>query len=460
MHTEMWEHPATQANVAMLRRRGAIVLDPARRPADRRRQRGRAAARAGRDLRRRDRRLLARGPRRCRRDLAGRRVVVSPAAPASHSTRCASSATGPPGRRATRWPARRRPAGAEVTWSRPTSRCPTRPGAKVIRVGHGRASCGRGAGRRRRRRRGGDGRRRGRLPPGGARPPRRSRRTARPSPSRSAAEPQPRRPRRARHGASRRPAGQVVVGFAAETGDDDGDVLAHARAKLARKGCDLLVVNEVGGRARVRHAGQRGRVVLRRRRRGHGGRRAAPRTLWPTWCGTCVVRRLLSRIASDCRLTSPQSAACQSLTPQSAQSRQGRTPSVTSPVHLRVGDRGPPGQDRRPDQRLRSSTRCSRRTRQPGRRGDPDHHRPGARRRRGDHRRRTSTSPRIVRETILEHRLRLLRARASTARPAACRVSIGAQSPDIAQGVDTRATRRARARATTSSTARAPATRA
>jgi phosphopantothenoylcysteine decarboxylase / phosphopantothenate---cysteine ligase len=36
-----------------------------------------------------------------------------------------------------------------------------------------------------------------------------------------------------------------VVGFAAETGDDDGDVLTHARAKLARKGCDLLVVNDV-----------------------------------------------------------------------------------------------------------------------------------------------------------------------------------------------------------------------
>jgi phosphopantothenoylcysteine decarboxylase/phosphopantothenate--cysteine ligase len=44
--------------------------------------------------------------------------------------------------------------------------------------------------------------------------------------------------------------GQLVVGFAAETGDDEGDVLAHARAKLARKGCDLLVVNDVsGGRA-------------------------------------------------------------------------------------------------------------------------------------------------------------------------------------------------------------------
>jgi len=29
MHTEMWQHPATQANVATLRARGAIVLDPA-----------------------------------------------------------------------------------------------------------------------------------------------------------------------------------------------------------------------------------------------------------------------------------------------------------------------------------------------------------------------------------------------------------------------------------------------
>src|SRR4051794_13778470 len=40
--------------------------------------------------------------------------------------------------------------------------------------------------------------------------------------------------------------GQVVVGFAAETGDASGDVVSHGRAKLARKGCDLLVVNEVG----------------------------------------------------------------------------------------------------------------------------------------------------------------------------------------------------------------------
>jgi len=38
----------------------------------------------------------------------------------------------------------------------------------------------------------------------------------------------------------------VIVGFAAETGDAEGDVLSHGRAKLARKGCDLLVVNAVG----------------------------------------------------------------------------------------------------------------------------------------------------------------------------------------------------------------------
>ena len=50
--------------------------------------------------------------------------------------------------------------------------------------------------------------------------------------------------------AAHRRAGQVIVGFAAETGDANGDVLFHARAKLRRKGCDLLVVNAVGdGRA-------------------------------------------------------------------------------------------------------------------------------------------------------------------------------------------------------------------
>jgi phosphopantothenoylcysteine decarboxylase / phosphopantothenate---cysteine ligase len=45
---------------------------------------------------------------------------------------------------------------------------------------------------------------------------------------------------------AKRAAGQTIVGFAAETGDATGDVLTHGRAKLARKGCDLLVVNAVG----------------------------------------------------------------------------------------------------------------------------------------------------------------------------------------------------------------------
>jgi phosphopantothenoylcysteine decarboxylase/phosphopantothenate--cysteine ligase len=46
--------------------------------------------------------------------------------------------------------------------------------------------------------------------------------------------------------AARRP-GQVIAGFAAETGDDQADWLEHGRRKLARKAVDLLVVNPVGG---------------------------------------------------------------------------------------------------------------------------------------------------------------------------------------------------------------------
>ena len=74
MHTEMWEHPATQANVALLRRRGAVVLEPAT---------GRLTGKDSGPGRLPEpdaifavaTRLLARGtlvP-----DLAGRRVVVS-----------------------------------------------------------------------------------------------------------------------------------------------------------------------------------------------------------------------------------------------------------------------------------------------------------------------------------------------------------------------------------------------
>ena len=40
--------------------------------------------------------------------------------------------------------------------------------------------------------------------------------------------------------------GQVLIGFAAETPTADSSLLDLGRAKLARKGCDVLVLNEVG----------------------------------------------------------------------------------------------------------------------------------------------------------------------------------------------------------------------
>jgi phosphopantothenoylcysteine decarboxylase/phosphopantothenate--cysteine ligase len=46
-----------------------------------------------------------------------------------------------------------------------------------------------------------------------------------------------------------RPDGQVVVGFAAETASDEADLVALGTAKLARKGCQLLVLNDVSGGA-------------------------------------------------------------------------------------------------------------------------------------------------------------------------------------------------------------------
>ena len=42
-------------------------------------------------------------------------------------------------------------------------------------------------------------------------------------------------------------ADQVVVGFAAETGDAENTVLALGQDKARRKGADLLVVNDVSG---------------------------------------------------------------------------------------------------------------------------------------------------------------------------------------------------------------------
>lgn len=49
--------------------------------------------------------------------------------------------------------------------------------------------------------------------------------------------------------AHERPRPQVIVGFAAETAADEAELIELGRAKLARKGCDLLVTNDVSGGA-------------------------------------------------------------------------------------------------------------------------------------------------------------------------------------------------------------------
>ena len=240
MHTEMWQHPATQENVATLRRRGAVVLPPAvgrltgpdsgpgglPEPAD-------IAALATV--------VLKHGAAALAHDLAGRRVVISAGGtrePLDPVRYLGNRSSGKQGWALARVAAAR---GADVVLAGGERR-PARAfrGAGSSRSGRPR-SCGRrwsrGPGRRRRR----DGRRGGRLPPrvaaavGAEQGP-----AGEPS-----AVPLVRNPDVLAELVTKRAPGQLVVGFAAETGDDEADVLTHARAKLTRKGCDLLVVNDV-----------------------------------------------------------------------------------------------------------------------------------------------------------------------------------------------------------------------
>ncbi len=74
-----------------------------------------------------------------------------------------------------------------------------------------------------------------------------------------------------------------MVGFAAETGDEHGSVLEHATAKLARKGCDLLVVNDVSG-GKVFGSTDNEAVVLDREGGStgvpHGSKTALAHVIW------------------------------------------------------------------------------------------------------------------------------------------------------------------------------------
>ena len=264
MHTEMWEHPATQANVATLTRarraRRAARLRSADRPdtgpgrlpepedlyAVCERELARAAGDAAHAAAH-----AASAHGRVPGDLAGRRVVVTAGGtrePLDPVRFLGNRSSGKQGYALARAAAER---GAEVTLvvvvvaARPRRRHrgAGRDGPAAAGGGH------RGRAPRRRRRHGG---RRGRLPAGQLRRSK-IKKTHVAGADGAADESAPtvelvRNPDVlaglvAARGGARSP---VIVGFAAETGDAEGSVLDHGRAKLARKGCDLLVVNEVG----------------------------------------------------------------------------------------------------------------------------------------------------------------------------------------------------------------------
>jgi phosphopantothenoylcysteine decarboxylase / phosphopantothenate---cysteine ligase len=238
MHTEMWQHPATQANVSVLRDRGAVVLEPAT---------GRltgADTGPGRlpepaELFTAALRVLTRGAEGLAPDLSGRRVVVS-----AGGTReeldpvrfIGNWSSGRQGYAIARAAAAR---GAKVTLVAANVALDDPAGAQVVRVISAREM-------------------RDAVTSAAAeadavvmaaavadyRPETRSDSKIK----KSGGAPLPLHLVQnadilAELSAHRARPGQVIVGFAAET----GDVLANGRAKLAAKGCDLLVVNQVGG---------------------------------------------------------------------------------------------------------------------------------------------------------------------------------------------------------------------
>jgi phosphopantothenoylcysteine decarboxylase/phosphopantothenate--cysteine ligase len=243
MHTEMWEHPATRANVATLRERGAIVVDP---------DSGRlTGADSGPGRLPEPERLadvvlgLLAGTHRGR-DLAGRTVVVSaggtrePLDPVRYLGNRSSGRQG--------WALAEAAAarGAHVVLVAANVEAADPAGVEVVRVGSARelrdavqavastadavvmaAAVAD-------------------FRPARVEPAKIKKDESGGTPTPIALE---RNPDVLAELVAARPEGArtpVLVGFAAETGDADGGVLDHGRAKLARKGCDLLVVNEVG----------------------------------------------------------------------------------------------------------------------------------------------------------------------------------------------------------------------
>jgi phosphopantothenoylcysteine decarboxylase/phosphopantothenate--cysteine ligase len=235
MHTEMWEHPATQANVATLRARGVLVLDPAvgrLTGADS----GRGRLPEPEELAVLCRRVLARGGLPL--DLVGRRVVVSSGGTREHLDPVrflGNRSSGRQGHALARAAAAR---GAEVVLVS-SSALPDPAGVKVVRVTSALemhdAVLGEAASA-------------DAVVMAAAvadyRPAERLLVKRKKTDALTVELVQ--NPDILRELVAARRPGQVLVGFAAETGDDHADVLTHGREKLVRKGCDLLVVNEVG----------------------------------------------------------------------------------------------------------------------------------------------------------------------------------------------------------------------
>ena len=233
MHTEMWEHAATQANVATLRSRGVLVLEPA---VGRLTGRDSGKGRLPEPAEVFEAALRALTPR--ARDLVGRRVVVSAGGTREHLDPVrflGNRSSGKQGYALARAAAER---GAEVVLVS-TVALPAPPGVRVVPVTSALELRDAVLAE---------------APDADAvvmaaavadyRPVERLA-TKRKKTGALTLELVQTPDVLLELGRQRRP-GQVLVGFAAETGDAEGDVLAHGRAKLTRKGCDLLVVNEVG----------------------------------------------------------------------------------------------------------------------------------------------------------------------------------------------------------------------
>jgi phosphopantothenoylcysteine decarboxylase/phosphopantothenate--cysteine ligase len=237
MHTEMWQHPATRANVALLRQRGSLVLEPAA---------GRltgADSGPGRmpepaELFAVAQRVLARGVAGLAPDLSQRRVVVSAGGTREELDPVRFLGNWSSGRQGYALAGTAAARGAQVTLVAANVTLDDPGGVTMVKVT---SAC----------------QLREAMLAAAAdadavvmaaavadyRPATRSQTKLK----RAGAEPEPielvENPDILRElSAVRLRAGQVIAGFAAET----GDLLSNGLAKLAAKGCDLLVVNQVG----------------------------------------------------------------------------------------------------------------------------------------------------------------------------------------------------------------------